>query len=157
MEKSVTESKKKTDASIPDKFPLNSFRNFVQKKWEAVYAIIASRHFSDDNIHVIRKSQKDLFYNLKIYEGVEHELLLLSIWKGKDEQYFNTLRDELGSFQAKCTGIPLLKSFWLKSSNTYNRELLERIKKGWVKDKVRMNKMLVKKLMADVVLQQAAQ
>lgn len=157
LEKPVTESKKKTDASIPDEFQLNSFRNFVQKKWGAIYAIIASRHFSDDNIHAIRKSLKDLFYNLKIYEGVEHELFSLSIWKGKDEQYFNKLLDELGSFQDKCTAIALLKSYWLKSLNTYNRELLERIKKEWVKDKVRMKKLLVKKLKADVVLQQAAQ
>ena len=119
--------------------------------------ILVSRHFSDDNIHAIRKSLKDLFYNLKIYEGAEHELLSLSIWKGKDEQYFNKLLDELGSFQDKCTAIALLKSYWLNSLNTYNRELLERIKKGWVKDKVRMKKMLVKKLKADVVLQQAAQ
>ena len=157
LEKPVTESKKKTDASIPDKFELNGFSNFVQKKWEAIYAIIASRHFSDDNIHAIRKSLKDLFYNLKIYEGVEHELLSLSIWKGKDEQYFNKLLDELGSFQDKCTAIALLKSYWLNSLNIYNRELLERIKKGWVKDKVRMKKLLVKELKADVVSQQAAQ
>ena len=156
LEKPVTESKKKTDASIPDKFKLNSFRNFVQKKWEAIYAIIASRHFSEDNIHAIRKSLKDLFYNLKIYERVEHELLSLSIWKGKDEQYFNKLLDELGSFQDKCTGIALLKSYWLNSLNTYNRKLLERIKKRWVTDKVRMKKMLVKKLKADVVLRQEA-
>lgn len=29
--KTVTQSKKKTDASIPDEFPLNCFKNFVQK------------------------------------------------------------------------------------------------------------------------------
>lgn len=157
LEKPVTASKNKTDASIPDEFPLNSFRNFVQKKWEAIYAIIASRHFSDDNIHAIRKSLKDLFYNLKIYEGEEHELLSLSIWKGKDEQYFNEILDELGSFQDKCTAIALLKSYWLNKLNTYNRELLERIKKEWVKDKVNMKRLLVKELKADVVSQHVAQ
>lgn len=157
LEKPATESKKKTDAFIPDEFPLNSFRNFVQKKWAAIYAIIASCHFSDDNIHAIRKSLKDLFYNLKIYEGVEHELLSLSIWKGKDEQYFNKVLDELGGFQNKCTAIALLKSYWLNSLNTYNRKLLEGIKKGWVKDKVSMKRLLVKELKADVVSQHVAQ
>ena len=151
LEKPVTASKKKTDASIPDKFQLNGFSNFVQKKWEAIYAIIASRHFSDDNIHAIRKNLKDLFYNLKIYVGVEYELLSLNIWKGKDEEYFNKLLDQLGSFQDKCTAIALLKSYWLNSLNIYNRELLERIKKGWVKDKVRMKKLLVKELKAGII------
>ena len=156
LEKPVTESKKKTGTSIPDEFQLNSFRNFVQKKWAAIYAIIASRHFSDDNIHTIRKNLKDLFYNLKMYEGIENELLSLSIWKGKNEQYFNKLLDELGSFQDKCTAIALLKFYWLNSLNTYNRELMERIKKGWIKDRVNMKRLLVKKLKADVVSQQAA-
>jgi len=157
LEKPAAESKKKTDALIPDEFPLNSFRNFVQKKWATIYAIIASRHFSDDNIHAIRKSLKDLFYNLKIYGGVEHELLWLSIWKGKDEQYFNKLLDELGIFQDNCTAIALLKPYWLNSLNKYNRELLERIKKGLIKDKVSMKQLLVLQLKTDIVPQQAAQ
>ena len=151
LEKPATESKKKTDTFIPDEFPLNSFRNFVQKKWAVVYAIIATRHFSDDNIHAIRKNVKDLFYNLKIYVGVEYEQLSLTIWKGKDEEYFNKLIDELGSFQDKCTAIALLKFYWLNSLNKYNRELLERIKKGWIKDKVSMKQLLVKKLKTDIV------
>ena len=157
LEKPVTESKKKTDASIPDEFPLNSFRNFAQKKWAAIYAIIASGHFSDDNIHAIRKSLKDLFYNLKIHEGIEYDILSQSIWKGKDEQYFKKLLDELGSFQDKCTAIALLKSYWLNSLNPYNRKLLERIKKAWLKDKVRRKRLLVKKLKANVVSQLTVQ
>ena len=156
LEKPVTASKKKTDASIPDEFHSNSFRNFVRKKWADVYAIIVSCHFSDDNIHAIRKSLKDLFYNLKIYGCVELELSSLSIWKGKDEEYFNKLLEQLGSFQDKCAAIGLLKSYWLSDLNTYNQEIMERVKKGWVKDKMRMKKMLVKELKANVVSQQPA-
>ena len=157
LEKPATESKKKTDASIPAEFPLNGFRTFAGKKWAIVYSIIASGYFSDDNIHAIRKSLKDLFYNLKIYDGVEHKLFLLSIWKGKDEQYFNQLLDTLGNYQDKCTAIVLLKSYWLNSLHTYNQEMLKQIKKEWLKDKARMKQFLVKKLKAEVVSQQAAE
>lgn len=150
LEKPVTESKKKTDASVPDKFSLNRFRIFVQIKWATVYAIITSGHFGDDNVHDIRKSLKDLFYNLKIYEGLEHDILSVSIWKGQDESYFNKLLEELGSFQDKCTSIALMKSYWLNSFNTYSRELLERIKKIWIKEKVSMKQALVEKLKADI-------
>lgn len=157
LEKPVIKSKKKTDAFIPDEFQLSGFKLLMQKKWTVINAIIASGHFSDDNIHAIRKSLKDLFYNMKMYEGVEQDLLSMSIWKGKDEQYFNKLLDELGSFQDKCMAISLLKSYWLNSLNTYNRELLERIKKLWIKDKVSLKRLMVKKLKADIVPQQAAQ
>jgi len=151
----VAESKKKTNASIPDEFQLSGFKSFIQKKWTAINAIIISAHFSDDNIHTIRKSLKDLFYNQKLYKAVEHDILTKSIWKGKDELYFNNLLDELGSFQDKCTAIALMKSYWVNSLNTYNRELLERMKKVWIKDKVAMKQMLVKKLKADIVSREA--
>lgn len=153
LEDPVIESKKKTDAAIPEEFSLKSFRSFAEKKWTAIYAIILSGFFSDDNIHTIRKSLKDLFYNLKVYEGIEHEILYISIWKGKDGQYFAKILDELGIFQDNCTAIALLKSYWLNSLSTHDRELLEGIKKTWIKDKVRMKQLLIKKLKTDIIPQ----
>ncbi len=155
LEKPVTESKKKTDASIPDEFQLNSYRNFVQQKWTAIYTIIVAAHFSEDNIHSIRKNLKDLFYNLKEYVGVDHDIISMSIWMAKDENYFIKLLDELGSFQDKCTALALLKSYLFNSLNKDNQELLERIKKGWIIEKASMKKLLVKKLKAAIVPKQA--
>ena len=156
LENPVAESKKKTDTSIPDEFQLSGFKSFIQKNWMAINSIILSGHFSDDTIHAIRKSLKDLFYNLKIYKGVDYNILSQDVWRGKDEAYFNQLLDALGTFQDKCMAIALLKSYWLNSLNTYNRDLPERIKKIWIKDKVSMKQLLVKKLKADIVLQEAA-
>ena len=92
-----------------------------------------------------------MFYNLKVYEGIEHEILYISIWKGKDGQYFDKILDELGSFQDNCTSIALLKSYWLNSLNTYDRELLELTKKQWIKNKVSMKQLLLKKLKTDII------
>ena len=155
LRNSINAGKKKTDAGIPAEFPLNSFKNFVRQKWAVVHAIIRSGNFSDDNVHLVRKNLKDLFYNLKLYKGTDHEILSKIILKGKDEQYFNQLLEELGSFQDKCTAIALLKSYWLIRLNTYNRELLERIKKIWIRDKIRMKQLLVKKLKTDIAPLQA--
>jgi CHAD domain-containing protein len=154
LEDPVAESKKKTDASIPDELPLTAFKDFAKQKWAIVYSIIISGHWGDENIHAIRKILKDLFYNLKVYEGVEHEILSVSIWKEKNEEYFDTLLNELGSFQDQCIAIALLKSYWLISLNTYNRELLEKIKAKWIKDKINMKQALLKKLKADILPQQ---
>ena len=146
----VNESKKKTDAALPDEFPLSGFKNFVQHKWGAVHLIILSGHFSDDNVHLVRKNLKDLFYNLKLYTGAEQEMLSQGILKGKDAKYFDQLLEELGSFQDKCTSIALLRSYWLIRLNSYNRELLERIKKNWINEKLNMKQSLVKKLKTDI-------
>jgi len=150
----VNISKKKTDSVIRDKFLAKSFRNFVRQKWTNVYAIVVSGEFSDANIHAIRKNLKDMFYNIEIYEELKHELFSLSAWKEKDKQYFDKILDELGSFHDKCTAIALLKFHRLNNLNIYDRELLERIKKEWIEDKIRMKKSLVEVLKADIAFQQ---
>jgi CHAD domain-containing protein len=157
LENPVNDSKKKTDAAMPDGFPLSGFKNFVQQKWAAVHVIIASGHFSDDNVHLIRKDLKDLFNNLKLYQGVEYDILSITITKGKGAKYFDQLLEELGSFQDKCTAIALLRSNWLTSLNTYNRELLERLKRNWIRDKLSLKQSLVKKLKTDIAPRQAVQ
>ena len=146
----VDSSKKKTDAMLPEKFTVHSYRNFVQQKWTVVFAIIQSGHFSDENIHFIRKNLKDVAYNLTQYKNNQKILLSRSIWKEKNETYYHQLLEELGNFQDKCVAVSLLKSFWISSLNTYNRELLERIKKVWVKDKLDVKKKLIEKLKMDL-------
>jgi CHAD domain-containing protein len=151
-ENPVTESKKKTDAAVPEEFFDLQFNSFVKKKHADVTAVIAAGYFSDDTIHAVRKSLKGLFYNLKIYAVTGTGISLMNIWKVKDEKYFDQLLNELGNFQDKCTAIALLKSYWINSLNTYNRELLASIKKTWIKEKVSMKQSLIKKLKADFAL-----
>lgn len=144
--KPVQESKKKTNASLPEKFLKNDVHRFVEDKWSSVYAILASGHFSDDNIHSIRKHLKDLFYNLKEYEGKEFRVLSASIWKGQDEKFIAVLLDELGAFQDRCTSISLLKAYWIKRVALPTKRLLDELKQQWIKEKTGMKRVLVKKL-----------
>ncbi|MGN6294315.1 MAG: CHAD domain-containing protein [Chitinophagaceae bacterium] len=146
FKKPVQESKKKTNAGLPEKFLKEDFHHFVEDKWSSVYAILASGHFSDDNIHSIRKHLKDLFYNLKEYEGKEYRVLSANIWKGQDEKFIAALLDELGSFQDRCTSISLLKTYWVKRFALPVRKLLDKLKQQWIKEKTGMKRMLVKKM-----------
>ncbi len=143
----VAASKKKTKASMPDGVPLKGFREFLKKQWLSVHTIVAAKRFSDDNLHTIRKSLRLLFYNLKIGKETDHDMLSPDNWKGKDEHYFHELSDELGNFHDKCMAINLLKIGELNSSNKYNRELLDRIKKKWLTEKTNMKQALKIKLM----------
>jgi CHAD domain-containing protein len=145
----VAESKKKTDAAVPGEFSNLQFSSFIKKKEANVAAIIASGYFSDDNIHLIRKNLKDIFYNIKTYQEIEDHISSLKIWNGKDEKYFDQLLNELGSFQDKCTAIALLKPHWLSSLDNYNRKITEQIKKIWIKEKRNQKRLLVKKLKTD--------
>ncbi|MEO8413180.1 MAG: CHAD domain-containing protein [Ginsengibacter sp.] len=154
-EKPIHESKMKTDASPPGEFSPGDFQNFVEQKWASVYAIIKAGYFSDDDLHAIRKKLKDLLYILAIYKGAGNDLMLLDIWQGKDEAYFNKLLAELGKLQDKRTAIDLLKTFWLNSLPKYNRDLLQEIKKIWIKEKLLEKNLLVTKLTTGFPPQQA--
>lgn len=149
--KPVEASRLKTNASIPHKFALNSFGEFVEKKWTAIDAIILSKHFSDDNIHSIRKHLKDMFYNLNVFHGSAHDLHAQNMWKNKDEVYFEQLLTELGNFQDKCTSIAFMKTYWLNNLSLNNKQLLHDIKASWLKEKTAMKQRLVRKLKKDIV------
>lgn len=148
--KPVQESKKKTNASLPERFLPGDFRKFVKQKWDSIYSILVSGYFSDDSIHAVRKHLKDLFYNLKVYEGVEYEILAVSVWKGKDEQFFIKFLDELGEFQDRCTSIWLLKAYWIRRFTPSTRRFLEEVKAKWLREKAKMKKGIVKKLKTDI-------
>lgn len=149
----VDKSKKKTDAAMPHLFPENKFRDFVHKKRDAIDEIIKEGHFTDTNIHTIRKNLKDLFYNFEIYGGHGQGMLAHGIWKGKDDQYFAGLLDELGQFQDLCIAISLIKPQWLNTLPRNNHTQLERIRKVWQKDKLEKKQLLVKKLKTDLLSQ----
>lgn len=137
----VAKCKKRTDASVPDEFKKNGFRDFVRQNWEAVRVIASSRHLSDDDIHAIRKSLKDILYNLEIYEGDEQDRSP-GIWKGGDREYLNKLTDELGRFHDRCISIALLRSYLFRYRHACNNEPLEHIKKEWIKDRENMKRQL---------------
>ena len=145
----VLSCKRKAMIALPDEFPLNRFREFINQKWEAINTILVTGLFSDDNIHSVRKALKDFFYNLQIYEGPVHEVLAISVWKGMDAKYIDELLNELGDFQDKCTAIALLKTDWLVQLKTDNRTLLKQVKKRWIQDKRVVKHSLVSKLTID--------
>ena len=148
--KPVNKSKKKTDASIPAEFPFH-FQQYVEKKWSAINAILLSGDFSDENIHAIRKILKDLFYNLKIADDPGKQNPANNIWNGKNDEWMNKFLEELGSFQDKCTSIALLKSYWIIGLNKYNQELLTGLKKSWIREKLSLKQLLIKKMKIELL------
>jgi CHAD domain-containing protein len=136
-------SKQKTTGSLPDNFSQKKFREYAAQQWKRIYMILRSGHFSDENIHRVRKILKDLSYALEQFEDAKKETLMLFVWNGKEKAWFDKLLTGLGNFQDRCTSISLLRSYWLTGLNTYNRNLLEQLKKEWIQDKIKMKKSIL--------------
>jgi CHAD domain-containing protein len=143
--------KKKITPLLPDKYSLGHFKLFIQNKLASINALLSKSHISDANIHFIRKSLKDLFYNVQLYKGTEQKKLSQLIYKARNKNAFTQLLTELGSFQDKCIAIALLKKHRPVQTNTYNK-----IKTQWTKEKNAMKHLLIEKLKAIIVTQQTA-
>lgn len=148
--RTISESKRKTVAFIPDRFPLTGFNNFKKDRWNTIYTMIESRNFSDDNLHAIRKSLKDLYYNQQLYEAITNRKLSIGIQKGKDTPWFDKLLDDLGRYQDLRVAMSLLKPAVFNYLNRVSRNQMERIKKIWTRNKVHLKKLLVKQLITQI-------
>lgn len=142
----VVDSKKKSSSGIPRKFSKADFKAFVQNKWAAINTMITAGNFTDEHVHAIRKYLKDLIYNLNMFNGVEQDIVSMSIWNKKDEQYVYLLLTELGNFQDMCMSIILLRSYLLKNLSETDRNMALRLKNRWTKEKRNLKRSLASKL-----------
>jgi hypothetical protein len=117
-----------------------------------IYTMIESRNFIDDNLHAIRKSLKDLYYNQKLYEAIENRKLSIGINIGKEASWFVKLLNDLGKHQDMRVAMGLLKPGVFNYFNRNSREQMERIKKAWAKNKAHLKKLLVKQLITEIGL-----
>ncbi len=150
--KIIAANSKHTTAALPNRFSIKLFRGFLLQHWKNIDAILLSKKLSDDDIHSIRKSIKDILYNLKIYEKTKHGMLTNSIWKGKDEAYFSALLTELGQFQDRFTGILFLNAKRINKLDKHSKAQINTIKKIWQKEKSTLKKTLLLRLKNDFTI-----
>jgi len=142
--KIIANSKTNACKILPVEFGNSKFILFFKRQKAIVAAFIATGNFSDENIHTIRKALKDFYFMLKVFQ--KYEAAGSGIRVKKTEMYYYKLLREMGSFCDTCAAINLLKSHLVKQPDMHNQQLLQQIKKTWLKEKQLLKKALVKKL-----------
>lgn len=150
-EEAISDSKKKTDSILPGHFRINDFLGFIDRNWSSIKTIIISKNFSDDHIHSVRKSLKDIFYNANLYSASYGKHHLRQIWRNKGAKYIDKLLDQLGRFQDKCTAISLIKPYWMIDFDERSQQFLHETKSQWIKEKRKLKRQLVIALTIDLV------
>lgn len=144
-------SDKSKGAAIP-KFSETLPHNFIDANCTAIIEIINTKDFIDITMHAIRKYLKDIFYTLQELKATgEGAQLNVPRVSKKEMEYFDDFLEELGNFQDKCTSIALLDNQRLNLLNTFNRQLLLRIKKVLAIDKDEIKNDLIKKLEIELI------
>ncbi|MDD2792043.1 MAG: CHAD domain-containing protein [Sediminibacterium sp.] len=100
--------------ALPDSFSNKALHHYTQKQWELVVQLIDAGHFTDANMHLIRKMLKDLYYNIGV---LDQDSFVVKIGKQQRTislKLFSTLMGQLGKFQDLTTEIRMLGTFHLK-------------------------------------------
>ncbi|MCG2616727.1 CHAD domain-containing protein [Terrimonas sp. NA20] len=142
----LSASGKKTESLLPAEFSLHDFHRFARLQWTAIKAILRSGISADDHLHTIRKYFKDLYYNLKIYDGAEYRLLHKKILRKMTDSEVKELLDQLGDFQDRSTSLELLKNYWLNSYPINTHLVLDSIQQEWITDREQCFRDLGKKM-----------
>lgn len=144
----VSASRKKTELRLPEEFNLHDFYRFSRLQWTDIKAILRSGIRKDDHLHTIRKHLKDLYYNMKIYEGAEYRLLHKHILRKMNDDEVKDLLDELSDFQDRSTSLSLLRSYWINTYGISTHLLLANIQQEWMTDHKERYLELVEKMKA---------
>ncbi len=138
--------KKKMADDLPESFTAEDFTKYADKLIVEINTWALSDHFTDDEIHSLRKLLKDLMYNISLYKGAEQKILSTQIFKEINEKEIEILLNELGEFQDKCRSIDLISLYWLNQLNSKSQQELSGIRKKWIKEKSAMRKKLEQRI-----------
>ncbi|HJV19126.1 MAG TPA: CHAD domain-containing protein [Sediminibacterium sp.] len=139
----------KVIGSLPGSFSKKSLRRYIQQQWDAVQQLIDSRHFTDANMHRIRKLLKDLYYNMS---ALDEGSIVVKNGKRKtifSLKSFDALLNQLGKFQDLTTEIRLLGVFQLKGLPAAEQKELEWLRATCLVQKNQLKRNLVEQLKTD--------
>jgi CHAD domain-containing protein len=148
IKKIIAGSKAAVNKSLPHKYSTAKFKAYFKTQKAAAWAIIAAGHFSDEQLHRIRKILKDLYYNLIVYQ--KYSSLKKDSRLKETTEHYEELIKALGIFHDKCIAISLLPRSYQKQTEKF---VLQQIKKNWQKEKQLMKKELVKLLTSHHLLE----
>lgn len=143
-------SHQQTSLLLPTHLNRTCSNNFMQYEWAAIHQVICAGHFEDNALHSIRKSLKDVLYNLKQFESSHHIILFAAPWKYKQPQDIEELLDELGQLQDIVTAIRLVKEQWLGKLTPLQKMTMLQARDQWTRDKQTRKRRVVKKLQAGI-------
>ena len=131
--------------NIPKKFSVSQFRDYADKQWAGIHALIVMPGMSEPELHQIRKLLKDLMYNRR-YFPKEKDVLQKSQWKKYEIVYMDKLLEQLGDFQDRCTAVSLLNVFYLTGLDLRQREHFILLKQQWSMNRDQLRNKLINRL-----------
>ncbi|MBL7761387.1 MAG: CHAD domain-containing protein [Sediminibacterium sp.] len=100
--------------ALPESFSKKALYHYTNKQWEQVAQLVATKHITDANMHLIRKILKDLYYNMTILDEARFVVKAGKQQRFVSLQLFSALMGQLGKFQDLTTEIRMLGPSQLK-------------------------------------------
>lgn len=124
--KLVAKAKRKTLARIKSDFSHKTYQRYLQKRTAAMQQMLQPESFSDDDLHAIRKSIKELSNNQQLHG--------------------TAIQDKLGAFQDRRNALRLLRKYWPAHADKKEARYLRHKEQVLLKEKKRMKSQLAREL-----------
>lgn len=119
---------KHIEEQLPGQLTKKILEKFIRKKSEAINELLKT-NMSDDNLHSVRKSLKDILYNLKPFHSDIQKYLPIA---GKNDfQQLNDLSNTLNKHQEYVVDLSLVNTALSGDLSIHDKSILEHIKKRW--------------------------
>ncbi len=153
IKKKFKETKEDLKQLMSPAITADLFQLFFNQQWNLVQAIVRQQHFSDENLHSIRKCIKDIHYNLDIYTA-SISTILPSYFPVKNIQHMKSLLDVLGDHQDLHKALELLGAKLVEQYNAAEQKQLADIKLMLMAEKLELKKQAVSKLKKEFIFKE---
>ncbi len=124
--KMLAKARKKTMAKVKSNFSHKTYQKYLQSKTMAMQHMLQARSFSDNDLHAIRKSLKELSNNQQLNNSA--------------------IQDKLGEFQDARNALHLLRKYWPADLSNKEAGLLKYKEQVLLRQKKRMKAQLAQEI-----------
>ncbi len=146
----IPTNQKKTTKKLPMEFTASDLEKFAELMWARI-SICIQEIDVDQNMHMLRKNLKDLYYVHGIYSAINEDESTRILWKGIDQKYIKECIDALGNLQDSTVAIALLDRLPDRKNHSSDNIQLKRLKKKWLAYKISKRKLILNQVRTKLV------
>ena len=140
----LLDCREKIEKKIPGALEVSVIENFAGAKMTVVSGITSRKTIRDNDLHMLRKSMKDIIYNARTFESDLSVPFVWKNWNTGKAKCFAELATYLGRFQDSCTAMAHLKEGYENASGE-EKELINNIKRKQQRQKNQLKRRVIEK------------
>lgn len=141
-EKDFLAAELKLKEELPNEIEAAAVKTFFSLKLNNIISVANKGSYSNEELHTIRKSLKDIIYIIKLYHSEMKIKLPFTFWNKRQEKVAEQLAHALGIYNDLCIDLSFLKRAMKKNDENEKKEI-QSLHNIWLAGKRKLKKEIV--------------